>query len=446
MQACCKIFIFLICLVPLFAQAKLFDAGEFYLENGARVIVIPNHKAPIAKLMVWYRVGSMDEAIGQGGLAHLLEHLMFRGTKNVPDSSFNEIILRNGGESNAFTTQDFTVYHELVDVSRLETAMALEADRMTNLNLSPEAVVAERDIVLDERRQRVTMKPASVFQEDLTRMLWQGKSYARPVSGTEPEISGLNGGDVLNFYKKFYAPNNAVIVISGDVTKEQGRVLAEKYFGGIKPLEGLQTREDNNRPENQSEMRLKRAMANVATPRIIRHYVIPSIRQNRKDAYALMLFAAFLDDGENSYFNQNLVLTEKVAGAGASADIMNRAGGTFSLVAVPFPNKTVEETEKVLNETVVEAIKNISDQDLQKLKSKQSANLVYVRDNPADAAYIAGLMASLGLSLEEIENYEQNIQAVTLQDIRQAVQNMLDQATTVTGVLLPLSPVGKEKK
>lgn len=217
------------------AGAKIFDMEEFRLDNGLQVIVIPNRKAPIVRQMVWYKVGSVDEALGKGGTAHLLEHLMFRGTKKVKNSDFNAIIARNGGESNAFTAQDFTAYYETTDVSRLELAMALEADRMENLDFSKKAFDKERDVVFQERMQVVENNPSSYFGESLRRVLWQQHPYSRPISGSPEEIKSISRADVMDFYRRYYAPNNAILVLSGDIEPKTAKLLAEKYFGKVKP-------------------------------------------------------------------------------------------------------------------------------------------------------------------------------------------------------------------
>ena len=212
------------------AQAKLFNGEEFYLDNGLRVIVIPNHRAPIVKHMVWYKAGSIDEPLGKGGEAHLLEHLMFRGTRKIKGNRFNEIMEANGAESNAFTSTDMTAYHQGLDISRLELAMFLEADRMQNLEISDKDFALERDIVFQERKQRIDNNPAAYFGEALRRSLWLDHPYARPVTGMPEEILALTKEDVEAFYNKFYAPNNAVLVLSGDIDVKTAKLLAEKYY------------------------------------------------------------------------------------------------------------------------------------------------------------------------------------------------------------------------
>ena len=220
---------FLICLLFMsgvsMADARLFAMEEFYLDNGLRVIVINNAKAPIVKQMLWYKAGSIDEPLGKGGTAHLLEHLMFRGTEKISGSDFNKILEKNGADVNAFTAQDVTSYHAFIDVSRLELALLMEADRMNGLHLTPENFALERDIVYQERMQVVENNPSAPFKENLQRALWQNHPYARPITGEAEEILSLTQKDVEDFYRRFYSPENAVLVLSGDVT-------AAEAFGG----------------------------------------------------------------------------------------------------------------------------------------------------------------------------------------------------------------------
>ena len=211
-------------------QAKLFNAQEFMLPNGMQVAVIENHKAPLIKHMVWYRIGSVDEDFGKGGSAHLLEHLMFRGTSKVPDADFNHIMDNLGVVSNAFTNYDVTTYHQFADISKLEALMALEADRMQNLNFNDQAFAAEQKIVLQERKQVVENDPESAFDERLNLILWGNSPYSRPITGTEDEIMALSAADIYKFYYQYYAPNNAILVLSGDIDVKTAKKLAEKYY------------------------------------------------------------------------------------------------------------------------------------------------------------------------------------------------------------------------
>ena len=423
-------------------SAKLLPMEEFTLDNGLQVIVVTNTKAPVVKQMLWYKVGSIDEPAGKGGAAHLLEHLMFRGTSKVPGSSFNDIIARNGGDSNAFTSTDFTAYHEFVDVSRLEVAMALEADRMVNLNFDDDAFDKERKIVFQERQQRISNNPAAQFAEAVNRILWQNSPYARPVTGTEEEILNLTPEDIRGFYRRYYAPDNAILVLSGDIDRPSAKMLAEKYFGNIKK---------GNRPQISPEQEKTRLLAGsyqtlhhfemrhpeIKTPRVIRRYLVPSLKEDSKKAYALMVFSKYLGEGDASFLNRELVLNGKTAAAGSFYDSLSRGAGVFSLSAVPADGRTPEETETLLDNGLKQALSGLTQDDIEREKKKMTAGLVYIRDNPSDAALLVGQMAALGFDWEEIDNYEENIKKVSLADIKEAVSDMLSSSSSITGFLLP---------
>ena len=278
---------------PRDPQAKLFNGEEFFLPNGMQVIVIPNHRVPVVKHMVWYKSGAVDEKPGKGGSAHLLEHLMFRGTPVIPGNRLNELLEANGAESNAFTSQDMTAYHQFLDISRLELAMFLEADRMKNLEIGDEDFELERSIVFQERKQRVDDNPAAVFGEYLQRALWQNHPYSRPVSGTEDEILSLNKKDVEDFYKLHYAPNNAILVLSGDIDPAMARRLADRYYGKLKrglPVERPSLPQLRENFKSTVEM----ALPQVSSPRVVKFYAAPSYNQGRGAIYNLEVLADYM--------------------------------------------------------------------------------------------------------------------------------------------------------
>ncbi len=419
------------------ARAKLFKADEFYLDNGLRVIVNENHKAPIAKLMLWYKVGSMDEAVGKGGLAHLLEHLMFRGTLKVPDSGLNEIMLENGIENNAFTNRDFTVYHALCDISRLELVMALEADRMSDLKITDEAFAGEQKIVYQERQQRVENNSQSKFSEEVGKILWLGTPYEHPVSGTLEEINALTKEDALSFYKNYYTPSNAVLVISGDVDISQIKTLAEKYYGKIEKRNALRTGAFTFLNKNGGSISIKKEMPHIESRKISISYIIPSVLENPKSAFALNLFSSYLGESGNSYFQKNLVQKNKVLMAGSDVSISSRGSGVFAVFALPLEAQDDNSSIELLEKTISEALSSLTQDKLETEKKKTLSSLVYVDDNPEDSAYIIGELASLGLSLSQIEDYADNINEVTLDDIKTAVIHMLKGSKKVIAVLAP---------
>ncbi len=421
------------------AQAKLFNGSEFYLENGMRVMLLPNHKAPIVKHMVWYRSGSVDETLGKGGTAHLLEHLMFRGTKKVPAGKFNQILEENGAESNAFTGTDMTAYHQLLDVSRLELAMFLEADRMRNLKINDEDFALERDIVFQERKQRVDTNPTAVFGEVLRQILWLQHPYSRPVSGTETEIKGLTKEDVVDFYKKFYAPDNAVLVLAGDIDLPTAKKLSEKYYGKISA--------SKNRAENKVEfpvvggdidMRFEMRRSQVKGVRVSQNYAAPSYNNHREHVYALSVLSAYMGEGETSKLYKKLVREQKAAlGVSSSYDGWARSYGVFSVSVIPQNGVAPEEMLSLLDKAWNEALAELDYDTLEKTKDRMLAGLVYLRDNPEDAADIVGMMAVSGMSLQEIEDYENSIRTIQVEDVKKAARFLTDKMPRVEGVLLP---------
>ena len=420
------------------AGAAIFGASEFYLDNGLRVIVVPNHKAPIVKQMLWYKVGSVDEKPGQGGIAHLLEHLMFRGTKKVSHDKYNDVTQANGMDGNAFTSQDFTAYHQSMDISRLELAMFLEADRMLNLDLSQENFELERDIVYQERKQVVENNPAAAFNENLRRLIWGEHPYARPITGMPEEIKNLKLDDVRDFYHQYYAPNNAILVLAGDITPETAKILAEKYYGKLK---AKPSPKEVDWPELKSggATHLEMSLPRINSVRLINSWVVPAYVQEKNDIYALAVLSKYLGEGKTSKLYKRLVKNKKVALAVESSyDYGGRSYGSFSVYAIPQDGVSPQNLQKELSEELNRAINEIDDQAIEKTKLKMRSGLVLLRDNPNDAAMIVGSMAAVGMSLEEIENYEANIEAVNADMVKRMAKAWLRAENMVSGVLKPM--------
>lgn len=427
------------------ANAAIFKAEEFTLDNGLRVVVVENHKAPLVKHMLWYQVGAVDEFHGRGGSAHLLEHLLFRGTKKVSGDEFNRIMEKNGAASNAFTSYDVTVFHQFADVSRLEVLMALEADRMQNLNISEEDFEAERKIVFQERKQVVENNPASPFYERMRQMMWGTSPYGQPVTGQPEEIMALTYADTLDFYHKYYAPNNAILVISGDVDAATVRPLVEKYYGGLekRPVE----REKQTPVSENLQQTMQMKLPHIATPRIVKVFMLPPHESLGKMMYAYYLLANFLGDGETSELYRDLVLKRhKAVGVTANYSYTTRGNTTFGISMTPSTIKGFEPETAVrdLNEAIERAKKALTAERLAQIKRKISAYMVYANDNPQTAAKWIGNMLSMGFTLDDAQNYEENINAVTLEEVRQAWDS-LTETSTMTAVLLPAENNGGAK-
>lgn len=428
-------------LIALPARAELFGLKGYVLENGMRLIVVPNHKAPVAKHMVWYKVGAADEEAGKGGAAHLLEHLMFRGTQKVKGQSFNRILEENGANSNAFTAQDVTVYHQFVDISRLELAMALEADRMSNLAIDKESFETERQIVYQERKQVVENNPLYKFNEELQRIFWSNHPYSQPITGSEEEILKLTRGDVLDIYHRYYVPNNTVLVIAGDIDPNTAYRLAEKYYGKIKPgqVEDIKQSFD---AKSESLIMLKMKLPGIELPRLVKKYHVPAYYDGKDSVYAYMVLSKYLGEGEISKLYVEMAVKNKIATAvSTNYDFTAFRGGSFSVSAVPAKGVSIDDLKTALDAAMTKAIGEFDAKELQKIKKQMLSGLVYMKDNPSDAAQIVGMLATAGMSDEEIESYADNIAKVTVADVKKAYTQMLKSTQTEASV----EPEGAKK-
>lgn len=419
------------------ANAKLFGAESFSLDNGLQVIVIPNHKAPIVKQMVWYKAGAVDEEMGKGGSAHLLEHLMFRGTSKIKGNRFNSILEQNGADSNAFTSLDYTAYHQSLDISRLELAMALEADRMQNLKISPKDFELERNIVFQERKQVIENNPASPFAESFRRLLWQEHPYGRPVSGTSEEINNLTIEDVNNFYQRYYAPNNAILVLAGDIDVATAKRLAEKYYGGVKHR-SIGKRITFPKMNNNLKASLRMELPQINAERITRTYIAPSYNTGKDAVYNLSVFSKYLGEGETSELYKALVLDRKLAlSVSSDYDFTSRSYGQFNISALPAEDISAADLNQAIDEEIAKAVNKLNIDKISQTKNKMLSGLVYLQDNPFDAAAIVGGMAAVGMSVEDIENHADNIRKVTYQEVKDAAKKLFSSSAQVSGVLSP---------
>ena len=432
-------------LLPVSAsRAELFGAKEFYLDNGLRVIVAENHRAPIVKHMVWYKAGAADEVPGKGGSAHLLEHLMFRGTSRVPTNELNRLLEANGAESNAFTGQDMTAYHQLLDISRLELAMFLEADRMQNLNIRPDDFETERSIVFQERKERVDNNPLGSFREAINRALWQEHPYARPVTGVDTEIKNLKKEDLIEFYQRYYAPNNAVLVLAGDIDVPTARQLAEKYYGDIPTAKVIETEMPKLQPEFRATITMSKP--DIRGGRVLVMFAAPSYKVEPERVYGLQVLAAYMGGGETSKLYKKLVLEDKKA-LSVSVDYnpISRSYGQFVIAMIPADGVRPQELVKSFESAWNEAMSEFDIDELEKIRKKMLAGLVYLKDNPEDAAYIIGSMAVAGVSLDEIESQEEKLKAVRLSEVREAAEKLINSAPEVVGILQPLEKNGEKR-
>jgi len=421
------------------AQAKVFDPRTFTLANGLQVVVVENHRAPVVTHMVWYRCGAADEKPGKTGIAHFLEHLMFKGTKTIPPGAFSTEVARYGGDENAFTSSDYTAYFQSVAVERLEDVMRLEADRMANLVLTDKEVLPERDVILEERRQRTDNEPGARLSEMMRASLFLNHPYRMPIIGWEHEMRGLTTEDALDWYGHWYAPNNAILIIAGDVTLEQVRPLAEKYYGVIAKRD-VPVRNRPQEPAQFAPRRVTLESAEVKQGQWSRQYQAPSYRTGPKaDVYALELLAEILGGNTTSRLYRRLVVDDRIAAsAGAYFDSDTYDLGTFGFYAVPLPGSDAATVEKVIDEELARLLREgVTETELAAAKKALLSDAIKARDSIAGPARIIGASLSTGSTIEDIEEWPDRIQAVTTDQVKITAAKVLQINYSVTGTLLP---------
>ena len=421
------------------SAAAVFNPSTITLGNGLQVVVIENHRAPVVTHMVWYRAGAADEVPGKTGIAHFLEHLMFKGTKTVPPGAFSEMIARLGGSENAFTTQDSTTYFQSVAVEHLEEMMRLEADRMVNLVLTDEVVLPERDVILEERRQRIDNDPGSQLMEMMRASLFLNHPYRLPTIGWEHEMQGLTTADAIAWHKKWYAPNNAVVVVSGDVTMAQVKPLAEKYYG-VLPAQPVPARDRPEEPMQFAPRRVTLEDGRVQLASWSRLYQAPSYHRGAKEhAYALEVLSEIIGGGTSSRLYRSLVVEQKVAtsaGAGYSPDDLDLS--IFSIFASPQSGGGVDDIEKAIDVEIARLlVDGVTEDEVTRAKKALQAGSVKARDSLAGPARIVGRALVSGSSIEDVEAWPERIGAVTVADVNAAAKAVFDIKYSVTGILLP---------
>lgn len=421
------------------AAAQVFNPEVFTLGNGMQVVVVPNHRVPVVSHMVWYKVGSADEVPGKTGLAHLLEHLMFKGTAEVPAGEFSRIVARHGGRDNAFTSSDYTGYFQNVAKDRLELVMKLEADRMANLAIDPGSVKAERDVVLEERRSRTDNDPSALLAERMEAVLYLNHPYRNPIIGWASEVGKLERDDALAFYRRYYAPNNAILIVGGDITAAELKPLAEKYYGPVEP----RPTPPRLRPEEPPPAAARRVVLHdpqVRQPSWSRRYLAPSYNAgDRSYAYPLQVLAEVIGGGSTSRLYRSLVVDQKLASsAGAWYDPSALDLTTFGVHASPRQGVAMDKLEAaMLDELRRIAAEGVDPAEVERAKSRLRASIVYARDSLHTGVYTLGQALTTGQTVADVEAWPQRIAAVTPELVSQAARLVLDDKASVTGVLLP---------
>lgn len=427
------------------ADAALFHPKTHSLANGMQVVVIEDHRAPVVAHMVWYKVGAADEPPGKSGIAHFLEHLMFKGTPSVPSGQFSKIVARNGGRDNAFTSYDYTGYYQNVAKEKLDLVMGMEADRMVNLVLTEDDVLTERDVVLEERRSRTDNDPSAQMREVMNATQFMGHPYGIPVIGWKHEVEALSHSDALAFYRRYYAPNNAILVVAGDVEAREVFALAEKHFG---PLQRADTppRLRPQEPPHRAARRVVFNDARVSQASWRRSYLAPTrTAGDSQHAIPLSLFADMLGGGTTSRIYRELVVKQKLAaGAGAYYNATGLDLGRFLLYATPSPGVDIAELETAMDKVVADVLKDgFAPEDLERSRTGLLAAAIYARDSLFTSPRIFGDALTSGLKVEQVETWTDEVRAVTMDQVQAAGQAVLDIRSSVTGLLLPEGELGK---
>lgn len=418
--------------------------SQFTLENGMDVIVLPDHRAPVVTHMVWYKVGAADEEPGKSGIAHLFEHVMFKGTDDLEDGEFDQAITSVGGQLNAFTSWDYTAYFERVAKQHLPRMMELEAERMTDLVIDedPEGgFITERDVVKEERRQVIENNPGALLSEQVLSTYWAGHPYEITIIGLMDEVAALTPQDGIDFYKKFYSPENAILVVAGDVTAEEVRELAEQYYGGIVPS-GLVDGERKWRPVAplSETVELEHRDPKVRQPVWYRYYDGTSLRRDRDFALALEVGLQVLGGGNTSLLFQRIVEDQKIAvNVGSGVYSFLHDVGPSLIYATPSPGVELDTLEAaVMAEIAVILEEGFADADVERVKNKMAATAIYQRDSQSAMAREFGAWAAIGGDIQDILDYPDDVRAVTTEDALAAVRSILaDEKPFIEARLLP---------
>lgn len=421
------------------ARAGIFNPETFTLDNGMEVVVVPNHRAPVVVHMVWYRAGSADDPVGKSGVAHFFEHLMFKGTPTIPDGEFSAIVSRNGGNQNAFTGHDYTAYFQKVAKDRLALVMELEADRMINLVLSDDVVLSERKVILEERRSRTDNDPAALFGEQLNAARYLAHPYRIPVIGWAHEIAALTTDDALAFYHRYYAPDNAILVVAGDVTMAELRPLAERIYGAL-PAVGIEPRQRPQEPPHQAARRVEFKDPRVRQPEWSRTHMAPSYVSGASEhAYALQVLAELFGGSSTSQLYRSLVIHQKIAAsAGAWYGATGLGPSLFGFYASPSKGVEIAAVETAMDNEIERLLADgVTADEVERVKTRMVREAIYARESLSTAARIFGAALSTGYSVDDVEAWPDRIAAVTADQVNAAARAVLVPETSVTGLLLP---------
>lgn len=425
-------------LMTLTAHAEL-PTHEFQLDNGLDVLVREDHRAPVITVMVWFKAGSIDEAPYETGLAHVLEHMMFKGSKRLDAGEFSRTVARFGGSDNAFTSYDFTAYFQQYEASRLPLALELEAERLKNLKIDDESFRRELQVVMEERRQRTDDKPTALAWEKFQAVARPGTGYAHPIIGWRDQLAQLQPEQARSWYQRFYVPGNATLVIAGDVTPEQVRPLVEKFFADL-PQGATPPRPETtlNPPPGERRMTLRLP---VRVPALYMSYNVPSLTtaDHQDDFYALTMLGGVLDGGISARMESNLVRGQRVAaGVGAGYDGLQRGNGTFTITATPNPEVSLDALEAAIKAEIEKiAQQPPSEAEMDRVRAGVLASQIYQRDSVMGQAMELGTLSVLGLDWRLAQQFDDNLEAVTPEQVQQAARDWLVAERSAVAHVIP---------
>ncbi|QVL42846.1 MAG: insulinase family protein [Alcanivorax sp.] len=425
-------------LITLTARAEL-PTHEFQLDNGLDVLVREDHRAPVITVMVWFKAGSIDEAPYETGLAHVLEHMMFKGSERLGAGEFSRLVARYGGSDNAFTSYDFTAYFQQYEASRLPLALELEAERLKNLKIDDESFRRELQVVMEERRQRTDDKPTALAWEKFQAVARPGTGYAHPIIGWRDQLAQLQPQQARDWYERFYVPGNATLVIAGDVTPEQVRPLVEKFFADLPQGETPPRPETTlNPPPGERRMTLRLP---VRVPALYMSYNVPSLTtaDHQDDFYALTMLGGVLDGGISARMESNLVRGQRLAaGLGAGYDGLQRGNGTFTITATPNPEVSLDELEAAIKAEIEKiAEQPPSEAEMDRVRAGVLAEQIYQRDSVMGQAMELGTLSVLGLDWRLARQFDDNLEAVTPEQVQQAARDWLVAERSAVAHVIP---------
>ena len=415
------------------------DIADFTLANGLEVVVIPDHRAPVVTHMIWYKVGAADETPGKSGLAHFLEHLMFKGTAKNPGATFSQDVAEIGGQENAFTGSDYTGFYQRVPRAHLKEMMAFEADRMTGLVLGDDVVKPELQVVLEEQNMRVANNPGARLGEQMDAALYLNHPYGRPAIGWRHEIETLDRQDALAFYRRFYTPNNAVVVVAGDVTPAEVKTDAEDTYGKVADRAPTNPRQRPMEPQQQAPRTVTLADPRVEQPSVSRDYLVPSETSAKPgESEALEVLARVLGSGEDSRLYRTLVVDKGIAlnaGAYYSGTALDYA--EFGVYGSPKPGVSLRDVEAGIDAVLKDVIDHgVTADELDRAKTRLIADAVYAQDSQVTLARWYGAALATGQTVDMVRTWPDRIRAVTADAVQQAARRWLDRRRSVTGYLV----------